>query len=848
MDHSNTMKIEQGYRSRADKDGARVMKTCEDQEGHQGKARNSAIELKDATEEGCFHVADGRKDKSLRLMPGKGSGDEANVARSRALQEAVCQGVMQVQRRFQQPIHTQQTSLVHWERFLPQRQLQVLLVENDDATRHVVSALLRNCSYEVTSAANGQVAWELLMDQSNHVDLVLTEVVLPCLSGTGLLARIMSHEALEHIPVIMMSSHDAMNVVFKCLSKGAVDFLVKPVRKNELKNLWQHVWRRCNSSSGNRSANGSQTQKAIGPNIARDLNDSGSSSESDKTSSEIGIRGGSDNGSGTQSRWTKGAVEVESGHQCVKKPKLIEMQLDSGPGSANAVENMFLFEYKQHEGRNAETAVIPSFSTTSVPVAVANPVDNVTSAHDSPRIVHAGAEDAQKINKDAGIGLPQENTQIALDLIGKPHIKEQDSNEEQHGDNEDEVDLLEKHASNSFGSKDKNLSDSSSPSLLESAKHVGMKRMREVEDQEQAKGTRGGLIHSYTSAFSRYNTSINSLPLSSRTNVFNMQAGHFGCDNGVPAAQESHTVSAIFTSQKEKAVSVNGGSDEKFIRSKSGSSIKPENLLESCPPSRHDVMSKEGISSLPPLSGLCHPGEEPNCTDNLHAANWEASAQAGESGEAKDLVSYKQDAYDYSNTNSYSKYHHHSHHHHHHHIQHHFHHLSEEQLYLRAKAAPLPNDQTVTDVGAGAPGCGSSNMANGSEGIMGPSGSSNGYGSNGYGAVSVNGNASGSNYGSNGQSAAMILPGRGNTDRNTHGEPEHGLPDTNGILAGHDENRCARREAALTKFRQKRKERCFEKKVRYQSRKRLAEQRPRVRGQFVKQTVYGSIIGESEQS
>lgn len=43
-----------------------------------------------------------------------------------------------------------------------------------------------------------------------------------------------------------------------------------------------------------------------------------------------------------------------------------------------------------------------------------------------------------------------------------------------------------------------------------------------------------------------------------------------------------------------------------------------------------------------------------------------------------------------------------------------------------------------------------------------------------------------------------------------------------------------RREAALIKFRQKRKERCFDKKIRYVNRKRLAERRPRVRGQFVR--------------
>ncbi|XP_013618071.1 PREDICTED: two-component response regulator-like APRR5 [Brassica oleracea var. oleracea] len=43
------------------------------------------------------------------------------------------------------------------------------------------------------------------------------------------------------------------------------------------------------------------------------------------------------------------------------------------------------------------------------------------------------------------------------------------------------------------------------------------------------------------------------------------------------------------------------------------------------------------------------------------------------------------------------------------------------------------------------------------------------------------------------------------------------------------------REAALNKFRMKRKDRCFEKKVRYESRKKLAEQRPRIKGQFVRQ-------------
>ncbi|KAK8985051.1 hypothetical protein V6N11_082668 [Hibiscus sabdariffa] len=202
--------------------------------------------------------------------------------------------------------------LVCWERFLPLRSLKVLLVENDDSTCHVVCALLRNCGYEVIAVSNGLQAWKILEDIGNHVDLVLTEVVMPCLSGIGLLGKIMNHKTRKNIPVIMMSSHDSMNIVLKCLSRGAVDFLVKPIRKNELKNLWQHVWRRCHSSSGSGSGSGTRTQKSTKSMGADSDNNTGSYKEDDTGRVGLNAQDRSDNGSGTQSSWTKRVVEVDS--------------------------------------------------------------------------------------------------------------------------------------------------------------------------------------------------------------------------------------------------------------------------------------------------------------------------------------------------------------------------------------------------------------------------------------------------------------------------------------------------------------------------------------------------------
>ncbi|OAO93259.1 PRR7 [Arabidopsis thaliana] len=127
-------------------------------------------------------------------------------------------------------------------------------------------------------------------------------------------------------------------------------------------------------------------------------------------------------------------------------------------------------------------------------------------------------------------------------------------------------------------------------------------------------------------------------------------------------------------------------------------------------------------------------------------------------------------------------------------------------------------------------------------------GSSNVYtemieGNNNTVNYSVNGSVSGSGHGSNGpygSSNGMNAGGKNMGSDNGAGKNGNGDGSGSGSGSGSgnlaDENKISQREAALTKFRQKRKERCFRKKVRYQSRKKLAEQRPRVRGQFVRKT------------
>lgn len=137
-----------------------------------------------------------------------------------------------------------ESGVLRWEDCLPKTGIRVLLVEADDSTRQIIAALLKKCNYKVAAIGDGLKAWDILKRSHNNIDLVLTEVDLPSISGYALLTLMMEHDGCKKIPVIMTSSCDSIRTAFRCVAKGAADYLLKPVRKNELKNLWQHVWRR----------------------------------------------------------------------------------------------------------------------------------------------------------------------------------------------------------------------------------------------------------------------------------------------------------------------------------------------------------------------------------------------------------------------------------------------------------------------------------------------------------------------------------------------------------------------------------------------------------------------------
>ncbi|XP_024990162.1 two-component response regulator-like PRR73 isoform X2 [Cynara cardunculus var. scolymus] len=675
--------------------------------------------------------------------------------------ELVQQPHNDLHRPHQQP----QGPLVQWERFLPLRSLKVLLVENDDSTRHVVSALLRNCSYEVTAVANGLEAWKVLIDPDKQIDLVLTEVMMPYLSGIGLLSKITNHMTRKNLPVIMMSSDDSMGIVFNCLSKGAVDFLVKPIRKNELKNLWQHVWRKCHSSSGSGSESGIQTRKST-KSRSNQESDENSDNSDDDISIDLTAKDGSDNGSGTQSSWSKRVVEVDSSQAKSSWDKL-----------PNPRDSICIPAARPETSKNhwQGTAARKEHATEDEKLEIVEMGKDLE--------IGVPIEDADKKGKEKFCEFNPKKADDELDTSMQLGCTNSAPRTEALGATKISNAHMEAVAKANQLLKNINIEDKSNYYSKESpALELSLKRPRDMEDAADASAQeRNVLRHSGLSAFSRYNTV---------SNVNQAPTGIVGSCSPLDISSEAAKPDKKQSNSNGTPNQRSNGSDD-MGSTTNNAFTKPDALADdkAAPNGSTIAVHHNHASTLQPLI----PG----------AAEGETAKNA--TGQPKGVQQQV-----------HVRHHHHHYHHHHHHV-----HKMQQQKLMNPDDGSLKNMVsnilTASDEG---------NAAN-------------------YGSASGSNNKSNGENGSSGQkgtSSAPVVEGGAIASDNgdaRKGNAEDGSGSGSGRGSGVDQDRVTHREAVLNKFRQKRKERCFEKKVRYQSRKKLAEQRPRVRGQFVRHGANG---------
>lgn len=101
----------------------------------------------------------------------------------------------------------------------------VLIVEDNEDLRPFLRTVLGK-RYRVADAADGQTGWEMV--QSLMPDFIITDLMLPGLSGADFIRLVKSDDRTCHIPVVVLTAKTNLETKLECLDLGADDYITKP--------------------------------------------------------------------------------------------------------------------------------------------------------------------------------------------------------------------------------------------------------------------------------------------------------------------------------------------------------------------------------------------------------------------------------------------------------------------------------------------------------------------------------------------------------------------------------------------------------------------------------------------
>ena len=117
----------------------------------------------------------------------------------------------------------------------PGKKPRVLVVDDEQGLRDMLTILFRREGYEVTVASSYTAGVEAVDGAPTPYELVLTDLLMPDGSGLDVLTR--AKERSAHTEVIVMTAYAAVETAIDAMKRGAYDFVTKPFATSELRAL-----------------------------------------------------------------------------------------------------------------------------------------------------------------------------------------------------------------------------------------------------------------------------------------------------------------------------------------------------------------------------------------------------------------------------------------------------------------------------------------------------------------------------------------------------------------------------------------------------------------------------------
>ena len=108
--------------------------------------------------------------------------------------------------------------------------MRILIIDDEESMRHMLSVMLKKEGYETVSFADARRALEAL--DAEDPDFILCDIRMPSMDGIGFLKAL--KERSEQRTVIMMSAYGTIDNAIECMKLGAYDYVAKPFKTAEI--------------------------------------------------------------------------------------------------------------------------------------------------------------------------------------------------------------------------------------------------------------------------------------------------------------------------------------------------------------------------------------------------------------------------------------------------------------------------------------------------------------------------------------------------------------------------------------------------------------------------------------
>lgn len=107
---------------------------------------------------------------------------------------------------------------------------RLLVIDDEENMRHMLEAMLKRHDYEISLAADGLEATELVAQE--HFDFILCDIRMPGMDGLEFLKH--NGSVLQNTTTIMMSAYGSIDLALEAMKAGAYDFISKPFKSDEV--------------------------------------------------------------------------------------------------------------------------------------------------------------------------------------------------------------------------------------------------------------------------------------------------------------------------------------------------------------------------------------------------------------------------------------------------------------------------------------------------------------------------------------------------------------------------------------------------------------------------------------